>query len=699
MFKILASAFSRLIAAVTSPFRMLIIRIQKLFNINLITAKLITPLTKKVRSLITLKPQTRDDYFVVGKWWIYKKLFLTIILVLCAGIFIYFTMFAGKLPDAMPTAASVVTDVEFRFDDMELKDFSGVARILAADGQTVYVGDIDKGVVKGAGSLWNRDGKLLYKGSFDQNAYSGKGIRYYASNLKEYEGDWANNLYNGTGKYYGEGEVLLYDGGFKDGEREGLGKSYSAQGVLLYEGEFYRNMRHGKGTAYYGDGTLQYSGDFYNNQPQGRGSLYSPSGNLLYTGDMYGGQVNYRSLLYSTFADVQASFTETPRVFYTDTDCVFVYEQMGVIITADCRVRVSTWEKNPTVEDDSNFYMPGDYATSPGSYIPAPEDDSQVGQETIDQSSAYNIPPEPAYPDFSGGQSQSGNEQSGNQQSSQPETPGGNAGTYQPLSVGRLRLNQATKTMTSSGLPSVTPVDWYVTQDSQNPNLGDGQEEPKPGQDTSGSSGQIQVQIPSQNPSGSETPSTQTPATSTQETPFQVLEEDGYDASGQQSQSGGIVIRQDPTTGSQNVIQNPSGLPDFVERNHTVYYEIDTNIWQPEDALDADKVQVKKVTVFSSELAAVPVDALKFEDIAPPFIEDCVAIDFIRQRLPTAFHHVLFEANKQNRLFVKINSINYASKIDRQAYQLGELTYRYAYYTADSTAGGESKPLYFSVER
>lgn len=668
MFKILASAFSRLIAAVTSPFRMIIIRIQRMLNINLITAKLIAPLTKKVRSLVTLKPQTRSDYFVVGKWWIYKKLFLTIILVICAGVFIFFTMFAGDLPKAMPTAEAVVTDVEFRYDSMELKDFSGVARILAADGKVVYVGDIEKGVVKGNGTLWDRAGKLAYKGAFDQNTYSGKGVSYYASSKKKYEGDWAENKFNGEGKFYGEGEVLLYEGQFKDGEYDGIGKSYSAQGIVLYEGSFSRNQRHGIGTAYYDDGTLQYSGNFYRGVAQGAGSLYSSAGKLLYNGDMYGGQVNYRSLLNSTFADVKDAFSETPRVFYTDNECVFVYEQMGIIITADCRIRVDTWEKNPTDGGDDNyFYMPGDYAAPQPGQNQEPVI-SYPGEEEapVYQDPGYVGQTEPALPTFPDSSQQSS-------QSSAPETyipqtpvqneeqaetsreysPGDVTGSYEPLSI-RPKTVWNLQPMAASSMPEITPVSWYVASDAQ----------------TSGSSSQ--------------------PQQSSEESP-RVVEEDSL-PEGTRIENGLVIYPDSQTSGGNQSQVNP--YPDFVEKNQTIYYEIDTNIWQPEQALEADKVQIKKVTVFTGNIGSIPTEAVKVDDNPPLSVEDCVAIDFIRQKAPTAYSDVRFQANTQNRLFVKISDINFATSINSQAYRVGDLIYRYSY---DETGG--ASPLYFSVER
>ncbi len=47
MFKLLASAFKRLTTAMTAPFQALWVKIQRMFNVNVITAKLIAPLPKR----------------------------------------------------------------------------------------------------------------------------------------------------------------------------------------------------------------------------------------------------------------------------------------------------------------------------------------------------------------------------------------------------------------------------------------------------------------------------------------------------------------------------------------------------------------------------------------------------------------------------------------------------------------------------
>ena len=123
-------------------FRLLIVRIQRRFNVNILTAKLIPPLTKKVKSLVTLKPQSPQDYFSFGRYWVYKKLFLALILALCAGVFLYFSMIAPKVSPQSTQPEQVMTTVTFDYDDLALADYTGVANIRAADGTIVYVGDV-----------------------------------------------------------------------------------------------------------------------------------------------------------------------------------------------------------------------------------------------------------------------------------------------------------------------------------------------------------------------------------------------------------------------------------------------------------------------------------------------------------------------------------------------------------------------------
>lgn len=613
MFKLLQSAFKRLITAVTSPFRIFIVRIQRMFNINVITAKLIGPLTKQVKSLITLRPQSREDYYVIGRFWVYKKLFLTLTLVLCAGIFIYFNMFASPLPVAPAQTTAVKTSVTFDYNDMDLGSYNGIANIRAVDGKVVYTGDVVSGQAKGNGSLWDRNGKLLYEGGFEQNKYNGTGISYYPSGRVKYEGGFAQNLYQGEGVLYTPDGTLLYSGAFAAGVYSGKGKAYSAEGKLLYEGDFSDGLYHGEGIRYYPDGVMRYQGSFFQGKEQGKGILYSTTGKQLYSGEMQGGEINYRSLVHSNLADIEAAFSESPRIFYTDSDSSFVYEQAGIIVTVGCRVLVDTWEQTSTANaNQTQYYMPGETFIDHNS--------------TTWQGVSVNAAPIIEVERFSS-------------RSDGYEAP-------RAVNLSATMTTDSDSIERNSGL-KLQMLQWFVGEPSGNVQYGQSSSQNNASSSSSSSSSQSSSPNSSSNPWPEIT----------------------------------VEIPKDEK-------------PSFVKKNHTLYYEIDTNVWQSEKELDKNKVPIQKITVFKMDGIAPPINAVAFTDDIPPSMEDCVAIDFIRQEKPTSFSQVVFEMDKQNRLFVRLSNINYASSITRRHYLYEQLTYRYCYSGKDSEI-----PLFFSIER
>jgi len=133
-------------------------------------------------------------------------------------------------------------------------------------------------------------------------------------------------------------------------------------------------------------------------------------------------------------------------------------------------------------------------------------------------------------------------------------------------------------------------------------------------------------------------------------------------------------------------------MPDFVEKTKQLYFEVDKDVWQSEADLDKTKVFVKRVTVIDSAVpsgeGATPID-----DDSTPSVEDCVAIDSIRKRMPTAFADVVYEMDKQNKLFQQIWNINYANRIIRRSFIADDVTYRLCYQT-----DGAEAPAYYSIE-
>lgn len=599
MLKLLLSVFKRLITAVTSPFRMMIVRFQRLFNVNILTAKLIPLLTKKVRALITLKPQSQKDYFSVGRYWVYKKLMLTVVFVLCAGVFLYFTMFAPKVSTQPVQPEQVLTTVTYDYDDMTLASYTGTANIRAADGTVVYSGDVAAGVCTGTGTLWDLKGRLVYEGGFGANRYSGQGTLYWTSGNVRYTGEFAENKFSGEGTLYAEdGETVVYAGSFKNGVRDGDGKAYSETGALLYEGAFSEDAYHGTGTLYSEDGTVRYTGEFFRGQPQGTGTLYSAQGRELYTGAVYDGKINYSALVGATLADLEAAFTETPRIYYTNAASVFVYEEAGVIVTMDCRVRVDTWENENAQSDEKDvlYYMPTAAKGSSGVILLG-----STGTQGV---------------------------------------------SFAAASPGRIEISH-TATI-------------------------------QPGGGTSSSSSSAPSSASSSSSSSSSASSSSSVSSSSS------------------SQSASSSAQSEPQQ------------PEFVEKNLTLYFEIDSNVWQAEDTLDKTKVFVSAVTVFGDNVTQETLPEDVYEVDKAPSLEDCVAIRCLREETPTAFSNVTFQLDEQNKLFLAVSGINQANQITRFGRDANGLTYEYCYpYTAAAESSAESDseteqdvtPMYYTIRK
>lgn len=350
-------AFVRLRTAVMNPFRRVIRRTQQLSNANLITAKLINPINKKLREIFSFKPKAKEDYITVGNFWISRKVIYFLIIAICAGVFIYFTWFASDVQETT-TTTNVVTTTYFDYDDLKLAEFSGKANIRAANGSVVYTGDVAAGMITGVGTLWNQDGLLIYEGNFLNNQYSGVGTLYYPNGNVMYNGEFAENLFQGTGYYYSLEGNLLYEGSFEKGSFNGEGISYNEEGNLIYEGNFQSGNYHGNGTLYYANGIKKYEGEFYQGKAQGQGTSYSNTGKLLFTGLFARNEIHYESLLGITLEDAMSMFGETPVVYYSEVDTVFLFEGAHVALKGDCMVQLL--RDSSALSTDDDWYLPGE---------------------------------------------------------------------------------------------------------------------------------------------------------------------------------------------------------------------------------------------------------------------------------------------------------------------------------------------------
>lgn len=338
-FSFLGRAFVRLRTAVMNPFRRVVRRVQQIFNVNMITAKLAGPINAKVRKILGGEAKSPEDYFTIGRFWVSKALVYILILGACAFVFIYFSWIAPPISDSIETE-SRITSVYFDYDDMELSEYDGKANIRAANGEVVYAGDIVKGICTGSGTLWNQDGVLIYEGDFVNNCFEGNGTKYYANGKPLYVGEFSENLYSGRGTLYYPDGTIQYVGDFEQGNFQGVGAEYNEKGIMIYEGNFFSGIYHGTGTSYYSTGIKKYEGDFYMGKAQGVGTSFTSAGKPVFTGAFARDAVHFESLLGCTLQDISEMFFEAPKIYYNDGATSMLYEDAKIILRLDCLIEV-----------------------------------------------------------------------------------------------------------------------------------------------------------------------------------------------------------------------------------------------------------------------------------------------------------------------------------------------------------------------
>ena len=318
-------------------------------------------LLKKAWAVLTKYPDSWDDYIPIGRWMIYKRLPVLLLLaaLLAAGILWH----RKPEPDPIP---------QFEETEAAFKSYSGPA-VITQEGLTVYQGQVEKGLRSGLGSEYSgpegtliyeggflqnqyhgsgklyEKGSLLYEGGFQQGFYEGEGTLYekgetlyqghfskgiyygygvlFAKGQKIYEGSFFNGLYDGAGTLY-DGERVLYTGSFAKGKYEGQGIEFTPEGAKQYEGAFRAGKYDGSGILYR-ENHFQFQGTFVEGMAGPFGSIYNAQGQLLYTGPARQGQVDYPVLPGLPFAKIREYVQEVPTIYYRQGKAGFLYRELG----------------------------------------------------------------------------------------------------------------------------------------------------------------------------------------------------------------------------------------------------------------------------------------------------------------------------------------------------------------------------------
>ncbi|GEM_PF-2366607 len=278
-------------------------KLKKLTNLRKLSTKLFRAVMSKVRGMLSLKPQSYDDYIKSGETFIAKKLLVLLVLVVLVVLFVLNWFL-------IPWAEGRLWIPEIVINTDKFHGYTGKARVLTEEGNLLYAGELQNGRITGEGNLYDLDGNLVYRGEFQQEEYHGSGQRYDRQRELIYEGEFADNHYHGEGKlhedgalvyegafqngiFHGEGrlyeqEALVYEGEFQEGKYHGEGRLYNP-GQLIYEGQFQNNLYHGEGDKYHDNGYLKYTGTFRLGRMDGEGKLYNRHGRLIYQGSFVEG--------------------------------------------------------------------------------------------------------------------------------------------------------------------------------------------------------------------------------------------------------------------------------------------------------------------------------------------------------------------------------------------------------------------------
>lgn len=365
--RLIRSFASKLKTVSMNPIRNFFMKLQMVFNPNVIANKILKPATKKIKEIFHIAPKSEEDYYSVGRFLIARKLIVALIVGACIAVFAYFNFIAEPVDTVVTTTTGIVTDVYYDYDDMDLADYTGKANIRAPNGSIVYTGDIVNGVCEGAGILYKQSGVLVYEGDFVNNAYEGNGTLYAEDGSVRYRGGFADNTFEGEGVLYASSGQIEYSGGFSGGFYEGTGTLYDQSGNLIYDGGFQNGLYHGSGILYYEDGTKQYEGEFVMGRPQGEGILYRTTGRAYYQGVVSNGHIAYESLIGLSMSDIQEMFLEEPDIYYSQNSTCFVYDSAHVALETDCIVRMVSNKilDSPDTASASNegdgWYLPEGY--------------------------------------------------------------------------------------------------------------------------------------------------------------------------------------------------------------------------------------------------------------------------------------------------------------------------------------------------
>lgn len=138
------------------------------------------------------------------------------------------------------------------------------------------------------------------------------------------------------------------------------------------------------------------------------------------------------------------------------------------------------------------------------------------------------------------------------------------------------------------------------------------------------------------------------------------------------------------------------GLPtDFNTEKQSIYYYVNNSEWVAEADMDKSSVKAEGVTVFKDEPDQPFPDDKEYIPVnGVTELMDCIAIEKVRKRTPTAFSNIFFEEVSRNYRYTYVKNINYTQAIYEKCIDTENFSYQLCYQIDDA-----KKLYYYKISR
>lgn len=431
--------------------------------------------------------------------------------------------------------------------------------------------------------------------------------------------------YTGKANIRAANDSVVYTGDIKSGVCEGTGILYNQSGVLVYEGNFSNNSFNGHGKSYAQDGSVRYEGEYVDNLYEGKGTLYYPSGQIQYTGEFAGGFYSGSGFLYA----------ETGELIYEGSFQNGLYHGDGVLYYEDGDRKYEGQFVMGQPQGTGTLY------TGAGRpYYTGIVADGDIAYESLISLSLQEI---------------------GEMFYESPTvyyTLDSTCYVYEAAQIA-LELDCVVRIITNE----------ILEEDSSGTNEGNGWYLPE----DAGDAVILDTSQSSETDSSSKTDDSTTEDTNNQGN----------------SENEALIASLNQLVDKINAAQEQAvdeDMPtEFITEEQKIYYYVNNSEWVAEADMDMGSVKVDGVIVFKADLKSPFKEETEY--IAANGITelmDCIAIQKIRKRTPTAFSNITFEEINRNYRYTYVKNINYAQAIYEELIDTEDFSYQLCYQVDDA---------------